>query len=565
MSIDEIPDLTFPMVKFGAKQEPWDLRVLLFRIDEMPITPHRVDVVNSYPVNAPLRERITLVKRLHDEIVADLVKGKSRTTALTRITQLRNFFKWADGQNIPLRLHDIENTYIKWSEYLINRNRIREICEATVHSTASVVGTLLDRVLDRKHPLLRHTRISKPKDSGRFHKSAGDKLLLTEIATFGTALTSLCAQLSSPAVRSTLPVAITVQGHLVKLWANLEPPGARKRHSPKRKSEIHKRIADLNDVSLRRRSPILNLRLEAELLTFIAQTGMNLAQAFQLELDDFRYTSHLDGYEVRAYKARRSGPVLFEIFSEYRSHFERFLQWRLDWFSETGEKRLFPFVRDGSTADEAPEFHRLRRLFNSLGLKYVGPKALRKARINWFLREMNDPRLVADLAQHDLRTLLRVYAEPHPQLAMVEISRFHQKTDPSFSPPAPGICVSPTPDALTETPSGSPQPDCVTASGCLFCSNHRDIDSCDHVWSLASYRHLKSIELASYRPSQREVAEPFTHPAELSINRLTQKLHFFEESSEVRRLWVRESLARVDEGDYHPLWDGFIRLFEASV
>lgn len=52
------------------------------------------------------------------------------------------------------------------------------------------------------------------------------------------------------------------------------------------------------------------------------------------------------------------------------------------------------------------------------------------------------------------------------------------------------------------------------------------------------------------------------HPALLVIERLAAKLRFFEESSEVRRLWVEESKARIREGNYHPAWDGFIRLAE---
>ena len=111
-------------------------------------------------------------------------------------------------------------------------------------------------------------------------------------------------------------------------------------------------------------------------------------------------------------------------------------------------------------------------------------------------------------------------------------------------------------------PRNAPQPDCVNAAGCLFCTQHRDIESEDHVWSLSSLRYLKSLELARYRPPSSGKRPAPVHPALLVINRLTAKLHFFEESSEVRRLWVEEARARISEGDYHPAWDGFIRLAE---
>ncbi|MBI6155043.1 site-specific integrase, partial [Serratia surfactantfaciens] len=118
------------------------------------------------------------------------------------------------------------------------------------------------------------------------------------------------------------------------------------------------------------------------------------------------------------------------------------------------------------------------------------------------------------------------------------------------------------PESMVAMPKNAPRPDCINAAGCLFCIQHRDIESEDHVWSLDSLRYLKSLELARYRPpvlSQNMAAE---HPALLVIERLAAKLRFFEESSEVRRLWVEESKARIREGNYHPAWDGFIRLAE---
>lgn len=51
----------------------------------------------------------------------------------------------------------------------------------------------------------------------------------------------------------------------------------------------------------------------------------------------------------------------------------------------------------------------------------------------------------------------------------------------------------------------------------------------------------------------------------LAVERLSAKLRFFQESSEVRRLWVEETFSRIAEEDYHPAWDGFIRLAEVTA
>jgi hypothetical protein len=92
--------------------------------------------------------------------------------------------------------------------------------------------------------------------------------------------------------------------------------------------------------------------------------------------------------------------------------------------------------------------------------------------------------------------------------------------------------------------------------------HHRDVDSGDHVWSLASFRHLKSLELACDRPSPPGRTSSVLHPAALAIDRLTAKLKFFERSSVVRGQWVREALLRIEEGAYHPAWRGLIQFAE---
>ena len=329
------------------------------------------------------------------------------------------------------------------------------------------------------------------------------------------------------------------------------------------KASIAARAAWEQDRTLRTRTPLVNLRIESELLMFIAQTGMNLQQAHTLRVEQFHYTSHLDGYQVRSYKNRRNGEVLFEIYADYRVWFERYLEWRSEWFPMEPDGLLFPLVRSGGRLEEeAPQFTNLTRICREFGLPLVRPRQLRGSRINWLLRESQNPQQVAELAQHTVETLIRVYADPHPQVAMVEITRFHAQTDPSLSPPAPGRCVSAEPVPIHAMPRNAPRPDCVNAAGCLFCTQHRDIESEDHVWSLSSLRHLKSIELARYRPPSLGKQTVPAPPALLVIDRLTAKLRFFEESSDLRKFWVEESRMRIAEGDYHPAWDGFIRLAE---
>ncbi|PYD04885.1 hypothetical protein DND90_13000 [Pseudomonas syringae pv. maculicola] len=51
------------------------------------------------------------------------------------------------------------------------------------------------------------------------------------------------------------------------------------------------------------------------------------------------------------------------------------------------------------------------------------------------------------------------------------------------------------------------------------------------------------------------------HPAQLTMDVLTGKLEIFKGTPEFAS-WVDESLIRIEEGSYHPKWDGFVKLME---
>lgn len=569
VNLSDIPNLTFPSAKYGPKQVPIDLRVFLYKGSlKVHIKDFELNLKMGF-FGAPETERLSLITRIHDELNADLVAGGSQRSLRSSYYALRNFFLWAEDNDFSLSLGEIEEAYLRWSEQLIERNRSqKEITQSTLHSLASVVGNLLTRALGATYPLLKKTRIRKKADDGKFSKSSGGKSLLKDTMELGACLFSICEQLQTSTIKGELPVRIKLAGIEHEFWCRRTKPRTTPRRTKKHNHELkisqEKRLKLDTDHSIERRAQLLNLALEAQLLIFIAQTGMNLEQAFKLQVEDFRYISYLDGYRVSAYKSRREGSVLFEVFSEYRPHFEKYLQWRKEWFD--ADTRLFPFVKEGGSVDVAPSFHRVMRVLSKSGVKYVGPQSLRKARINWLLREIGDAQKVSELAQHDLVTLHKYYEIPNAQVAMVEIAKFHQKTDPFLLPPAPGRCVEQVPSAQPLIPKGAPVPDCSTGGGCLFCENHRDVDSSDHVWSLSSYKHLKTIELATYRPPETgKGSQPVEHPAKIIINRLTEKLKHYESSSDVRRAWVEEACMRVNEGEHHPMWGGFIQMQELNM
>jgi hypothetical protein len=182
-------------------------------------------------------------------------------------------------------------------------------------------------------------------------------------------------------------------------------------------------------------------------------------------------------------------------------------------------------------------------------IAYIPPSDLRNTRVNWLLRKSGDPDLSAELAQHTKETLLSDYDKPSLQRAIVETIRFWSKADPHLSRTQSvvlGDCTG-VPLEVADRPIEAPRPDCVKASGCLWCQNHRDVDSFDYVWALSSFMHLKRIEL-----SKISNVEKMPPPAELSVARIQEKLRWYEQSSELRCDWVQEAQIRITEGDYHP-------------
>jgi len=562
-----LPDLTFPMVKYGRVETPWDLRPLLYQGAAGANVRDVAKQIASGKFGRPILERIELVTSIHTVLVASLIAGGSSCTVFSKIRNLRTFWSWAEQamKDRPICREFIEATYRHWTDFLLHRVRLKSIGAETAHSLACTVSSVLDEVLDRNTRLLESTRIRRPKKGKR---AAGgveaDKQNLADTFAFGHLLLDIINGLSGQAIWGPLPVRIPLRSGLeLREWSGLRSsenlvilkPG----YKPKSATNnlVAKRTNYERDCTLRTRFPLANLRLEAELLVFISQTGMNLAQAHQLKLSQYSYKSTIDGYEVRDYKARKQGAVLFEIFAEYRSVFENYLAWRKSVFSDSQE--LFPFVRRGGRAELTPPgFDKLRKyICPKTGVRFFPPRNLRKTRINWLLRQSRNPDLTAELAQHTKETLMRVYEQPSLQVAMSEIIQFWPSFDPALRGDpklclAPGVCdgiPQPTPDLPVE----APKPDCRTPAGCLFCAHHRDIDSQDYVWSVACMRHLKTIVLQGFRPIKKGGADAARH-VELALEVLSAKLKWFRESNEQRKSWVNEALERVEESDFHPHW-----------
>jgi hypothetical protein len=517
---------------------------------------------------APDGRRLPLVQKIADVIEARVRAGGSRLSAKTVIDKIRVLYTWADEQALTLTFENARSSFLRWSDHLATRVRIGDIKRDTAYGVVAIVAGVLDEVLDLEVGLIRQTRHRR-----RYReKVAGYRPVdLEKTILLGQTLCDICEALTVDAIRGDLPVQIKFKsGQTINHWSGLRgieievPLSA----GESKNSQSNKKWAANRDPSNRTRQSLINLRIQSEMLIFIAQTGMNLAQTKRLSLGRFSYQSHSGGYLIRrVYKQRRQGEVEFEIYAEYRPFLERYLDWLKEIFPDDENSLVFPFIPARSSQGRSlngvcENLKAIRSVLKKLDVHFLTPRQLRKARINWLARRSGDINQTAEMAQTSKEVLFRNYLVPDPQIAAVEISKFFQKQHESaYSSPGPGICIDPEPSQILSSPSQAPAPDCISPSGCMFCSHQRDIDSLDHVWSLASYRYLKTMELATYRSTSIEIE----HPASVVIDRVTEKIKFFEGSSLNRREWVAAANDKVREGDYHPMWAGFIELMEVLL
>ncbi len=559
-------NLTFPMVKFGHQQTPWDLRVLLYK-EGAGLNYRGTEVfrrIAAGELGHPFSERLELVKRIHEEMTAMLVKGGSRNTALGTWNSLRNFFSWTDEREVVLTLTTVETVYRLWTDFLHDRVKTKKIKAYSAYSQAKMVALPIDRVLERGTSIITSTRLTSPAKSPRAVGVVADKQNLYETFRFGRLCLDVIDSLQFEVIFSSIPIKFQPRdGGAIELWCGLMHPSKLVTQTPdykgnRREKVLLSRSAYEADRTLSSRRSVVNVRLIAEFLLFIGQTGMNLSQAQNLRVTQYSYESSIDGYRVYDYKQRAKKEVLFEIFADYKAVFENYRAFRKKLFGDTTDL-LFPFVRyHGTLTTSYPNFKSFRELIcNTTGIAFVTPSLLRNTRVNWLLRESRDLDLTAEKAQHLKQTLIRVYEKPSLQVAMREIIQFHRKGDPRLGGtvmpcPAPGICDG-VPQPLLDLPPEAPKPDCMHPAGCLFCDHHRDLDSEDYVWSMASMRHLNTIILRRFRPPEKGKADHSAHVC-LVLMVLKEKLKWFEGSNSTRKEWVNEAMEKMNEGDFHVHW-----------
>lgn len=574
-----IQDLRIRSIPTGTRGDGRDLRRFLYRGAAGSNVGRSVDRrIERGEFGPPLMGRLQIMASIHAHI------EDAPTSPHTKIAKYRHtsaFIQWVDRRNdsVDLTALSAKSLFVEYAEHLKRRVRItKDLKQDSAHSMLAVLAQVLGPICDPDAPfanraLLDLASIDKKKRSKRTRGVQADKQRLDYTFQFGHFLADLCSALTAKALHGPLPIEVPFAGREKKLQlaptqlnCNLDIASIPEKHSRKRALRVR---ADLpQDIDVKEaRAPLVNLRISAEMLIFIAQTGMNLAQAKDLPRGSYRWQVDDENYLVRGvYKPRRQGIARFVVFRSYRDHFTRYLAWLDELKLSETDDRLFPVIYSDQVppAYALPAFHNIRRHCRDLGISYVGSRDLRRTRINWLLRRSRDPGLTADMAAHTAETLLRVYEEGDLQSASQEIGAYHAQTDPSLSKSRTDpACLASNggPSPLPCMPKEAPQPDCVTPEGCLWCSHLRDVLAPDYCWRLLSHRHLKTLEIGLFRPP---ASQPI-HPAYFVVDRLNMKLEAIAARSAVCAGWVDSAKERIREGDYHPRWASLIEITESLL
>ena len=513
-------------------------------------------------LGSPIAGREELITAFRDSLETALTIGGSEKTLIRTFTTLTEFVRFMETHNLNFNISELKQNYIEYSEDLFQISSMKKnarLTKDTAYAKASSLSTLFARILNipRQGSLLKSTRLKYKRKRKSAVSKEDEKQNLEETFLFGNFLYELISTLSSKSILGRQPIVRTINHHSMNSYQLIISKGLRKDlidagNDTPAKQEV-KHILEHN------RWVLFNLRIQAEIMMFAAQTGMNPSQIYSLKRQQFDYKPLGEDYEVRSYKHRKGGEVLFKIFKSYKKMLQDHIKF-INKFSPESDL-LFPvFKKQGKGFTEFyGHFLSLKDILREYSIPWIPPSKIRNTRTNWLLRRSGDDDLTAKAAQHAQKTLRDKYELPSQQRAMVEITQFWNKHDSIEQSNLQKSVISSECNGIPEAVEGIPEnivePNCVNPSGCLWCKHLRDLDNFDYIWSLTSMRHLKSIEAAlTFKKDET--------PSDLSIERLTQKLDWYRKSSQKRNDWVEEAELRIEEGSYHPSWSSIIEFLE---
>ena len=523
-SMHELPDLRVE----GVEGIVWDLtRYVYVGGSTTHATRYLKSLIGSGLLGEPLMERVPLLVKIKEHLEDELAGGLSESTVRTSLNLLKLFYKYNEAKSTRVTLDDLEMCFMEYALYLntLSKQGATKVLQAQhiinrlgrMFGAILGLGTLADRVIVPKY---------KPGNPSL------EKQDLEELFRTGTFLSDVARGLTSKNITGPLPVRIPITPGVISA------------------DQIEMYVGRTTDYSpvdhLSKRPSLVNKRIAVEFLIFVAHTGMNVSEAISICRDKLKYKRLGDLWQISAYKRRKGGVVLFEVEGDYKKPLKKYINFIDECFPNSD--LLFPtYGEDGGIT---PNHYRktLCEFLEGHGITYISPNRLRLARQNWFYRRSGDDELTSEVGQHSKETFHNVYKKPHYQKTIVQITKYWKKHEAgpvaelNTSVIDATCCGQPVP--TDDIPGNVNMPDCLHASGCLYCECRRDPDTSDYVWNLVTFKFLKNIEASGYR-------KQVTGPAEEDVKRLAAMIQEYRKIFG-RKMWVSEAEERISEGEYHP-------------
>lgn len=545
-------EFQFQGIDYNSQQTPLTLTPLLYCGGAACDMRNFFEVMGRGQLGSQRLKRFTLVLTLFRVLSNIVSTGGSLQTLKAQINHLRGFYKFADSRHLEPTMKGVVKIYQLWVREIYQKSKAsgkKEITDGDYGKASSVASLLGQATSLGRDTFVKSSKLRAPRKSTRALGAKSDRQDLEKTKIFAEVIIDIISSLSGKACHSRLPVKIGFRN-----GTTIDHYGALNQHAAAMAPTAHQ----LNDVSPSVRYPLLNLRVEAEMMLFISQTSMNLGEAAKLEMQNFRYKSDGAFTQVYGYKNRKKGEVLFTIYNEYKPFFLDYLKFKN--FVGLGDHTDLVFgkvCQPGHVLSKNSNPRSLISFLKRVGLTHIPASTLRCTRQNWLARMIGDPEIAAEMGQHDLKTFAVSYSRPHHQTAAVEFTRYYKSLESTRGAVMNGACDTSEPRPIASAPKNLNKPDCINPALCFFCENYKGIRSYDYIWSLLTYQKLKRYEGLCNKCSPDE-------PNEL-LERIQQISEQFRCASTACAGWVLKAEGRVASGEHHPRWAGFFDLIELRM
>ncbi|ENU20730.1 hypothetical protein F994_00963 [Acinetobacter bohemicus ANC 3994] len=334
------------------------------------------------------------------------------------------------------------------------------------------------------------------------------------------------------------------------------------------KQAEHNLIAANKNYRHNQRMHVGTIAVNAFIILFFSQTGMNLSQALNLSWGkDYEISSSNQSFRIVKWRAGGK-ECSFEVPLEFMPRFKKFIALREYLLNEQEcEYLFFTLGERGLGAPRQLKSGTLHGIYLSLRridpyLQMVQSREWRAAKSDWLVRN-TDLATAASVLQNTEKTVLSSYIAGSESSHWEELSSFlHNMSNVVLSTKndqknllksATGQCSSfGNPLALNNEDSIN-KPNCIDPEGCLFCDKYRiHVDETD-IRKLISCRYCieKTAHIIGSLEEQRATLRPILSRIDLILDKL----------KEYNEQLVTKILLEVEEGELDDYWARKLEMF----